>query len=296
MILKEVKSFKYHIFMRSFEDLVRTTRTVIADTNLTLDIAKVYELIPITECVVAEKKKGRRKKKDCADPVMPTVLPSGSIVSAKYNGQSKGLVSKSGKAAFKNSITIVMDIKQRRVNFKLSKNGRFQITGNNDNYHIEKCVKYMWKLLRTWPEVYEVNGTSLKVTFWSSMVNFKTNVGFRISRQNLNTYINEMTEYVSIFETSSGSASVNIKMPLVFEDLELQTMTYRSNKWVRGTVMYNDFARNASGKITNKDKRYVSFLVFHTGEIIMTAMDREVMQPYFHKFMELLDNFHAHEL
>ncbi len=280
--------------MPRFEDLIRTTRTVIADTNLTLDIAKVYELIPITECTVPEKKKGRRKKKECVNPVVPMVLPSGSIISAKYNGQCKGLVSKSGKAAFKNSITVVMDIKQRRVNFKLSKNGRFQITGNNDNYHIEKCVKYMWKLLRTWPDVYAVNGTSLKVTFWSSMVNFKTNVGFRISRQNLNTYVNEMTDYVSIFETSSGSASVNIKMPLMFDDLELQTMTFRSNKWVRGTVMYNDFVQHASGKITNKDRRYVSFLVFHTGEIIMTAMDREVMLPYFDKFVGLLDNFRAH--
>lgn len=292
MIFKRLFSLSIE-FMQSFDDLIRTTRTVIADTNLTLDIAKVYELIPITECVVPEKKKGRRKK-DCIS-VAPVVLPSGSIISAKYNGQSKGLVSKSGKAAFKNSITIVMDIKQRRVNFKLSKNGRFQITGNNDDYHIDKCVKYMWKLLRTWPDVYEVNGTSLKVTFWSSMVNFKTNVGFRISRQNLNTYVNEMTEYVSIFETSSGSASVNIKIPLVFDDLELRTMTFRSNKWVRGTVMYNDFVQCASGKITNKDKRYVSFLVFHTGEIIMTAMDREVMKPYFEKFIALLTDFRTHE-
>lgn len=271
--------------MSTFETLVRTTRTVIADTNIVINIKALFDAIPITEYTIPEKKKGRKKK----DTVQSQSVPSsGSIVSVKFEGRVRGVELKKGKSAFKNSITIVMVIKDRWVNFKLSKNGRFQITGNNDDYHIEKCVKYMWKIIRQLPEMYTVNGTSVKVTFWSSMENFKTNIGFRIDRQKLNTLVNDATEYISVFETSSGSASVNIKMPLEFSELALNTLTFRSNKWVRGTTMYTDFVSKATGKVASNDRRFVSFLVFHTGEVIMTSMCKAVMKPYFDEFIAIV--------
>lgn len=279
--------------MIQFEDIVRTTRTVIADTNIQIDIDKLFEIIPITDYIIPEKKRGRKKKNYTA-PIIN--IKSGSIISIKYNGKVRGILVSKSSTAFKNSITIVMIIKNKKVNFKLSKNGRFQITGNNDDYNIEKCVKYMWKIIKVFPDIYEKNGTSIKVTFWSSMVNYKFNVGFRLDRQKLNTYINENTEYISVFETSSGSASVNIKMPLVFDDIILNTMIYRFNainpKWVKETVSYNKFIQDNStfGKIKNKTNRLVSFLVFHTGEIIITAIDEKVMKPYYDKFMSLLND------
>lgn len=273
--------------MVGFKDAVRTTRTVIADSNLCIDIDKLYAILPITEYIAPEPKKRGRKKKGVV-PVIH-VVPSGSIICAKYNGECKGLNEKGSTRAFKNSITIVMDIKQKKVNFKLSKNGRFQITGNNDDYHIQKCVKYMWKIIKQYSDIYVINGTSLKVSFWSSMTNFKVNIGKRLDRQILNTYINCNTEYISVFETSSGSASVNIKMPLKFVDMQLITLTYRSNKWIKGNIMYSDLAKQSYGKITNTDKRHVSFLVFHTGEVIMTSMSEQIMEPYFNKFIEIIN-------
>lgn len=272
--------------MISFDDMTRTTRTVIADTNMVIDIDKLFEILPITECVEPVKRRGRKRKDNINVPI---VLPNGSIVSAKYGDKYKGLQSSNGKSAFKNSITIIMEIKHRRVNFKLSKNGRFQITGNNDDYHVEKCVKYMWKIIKEYEDLYTINGTSLKVTFWSSMTNFKVNIGMRIDRQELNTYINKNTEYVSFFETSSGSASVNIKMPLIFQDKQLNTIVYRSNKWVKGTVSYTDFMKKTTGKALNTTNRFISFLVFHTGELIMTSTDKESMRPYFYKFMSIIE-------
>lgn len=267
-----------------FDTLSRTTRTVIADTNLTINIDALFDVLPIVDYTEPEKRKGRRKS-----VTAPPVLPApGSIVLAKLGTRTRGSDPKKGKMAFKNSITIVMAVRDRMVNFKLSKNGRFQITGNNDDYHVEKCVKHMWKLLSRFPDLFSVDGTSVKVTFWSSMENFKTSLGFRLDRQKLNTLVNEQTEYVSVFETSSGSASVNIKMPLGTIDILLNTMTFRSNKWVRGTVSYADFVARATGKITRSDTRFVSFLVFHTGEVIVTAMCHGVMRPYVDAFAAMM--------
>lgn len=272
----------------AFSDMTRTTRTVIVGTNLTLNLVKVYDVLPVLpEYALPEKKKGRRKKD--AVIVVP-VVESGSIISIKYNGNYKGtlLEKNKSKAAFKNALTIVIDIEGRKVNFKLSKNGRFQITGNNSDHHIEQCVKHMWDILQKHPDVYELKEDVLRATFWSSMINFQVNLGFRLDRQTLNTYINEHTEYISVFETSSGSASVNIKIPLRFDDLQLRTLACVRGVWSEGVVSYNEFVTKETGKITNRDKRFVSFLVFHTGEVIMTSMDKEVMEPYFKKFIDII--------
>jgi len=260
---------------------------VIADTNMSIDIGTLYDVLPITDFVVPVKKKGRRRKGDV--PVVQH-LECGSIISAKYNGSHKGVVLGKGKAAFKNSVTIVMDVSGKKINFKLSKNGRFQITGNNTDDHIRKCVKHMWAIIEQYPDMYSLPDECLSVTFWSSMENFKINVGFRLDRQNLNTYVNMYTDHISVFETSSGSASVNIKMPLHFDDMELTTLKLVDGKWIIGKTTYNVFSRTTTGKIRNRDDRYVSFLVFHTGEVIMTSMERSIMKPYFREFIKIIED------
>lgn len=280
--------------MLSFDNMVLTTRTVVADTNIVIDKEKLFDVLPIAEYIVPERRRGRKKSEPEPASVSRT-LSSGSIIFAGYGSRIKGVSPKGSTSTFKNSITIVMVIKQRLVNFKLTQNGRFHITGNNDDYHIEKCIKHMWKLIQLYPDLHVVNGSAVRVTIWPSMVNMKTNVGFRLDRQILNTHINEETEYISMFETSSGSASVNIKMPLIVEKLTLNTMTYRSGKWVRGTTEVDMEPRpvpkkkSAGNKMTTMSGRFVTFLVFHTGEVIMSSLDRQLMKPYFDKFSEILD-------
>lgn len=296
--------------MLSFDNLIRTTRTVVADSNLVIDKDRLFDILPISEYCVPEKRRGRKKGEPVEQPVRN--LSSGSIIFAGYGNRIKGVSPKGSTTTFKNSVTIVMVIKGRLVNFKLTQNGRFHITGNNDNYHIEKCIKHMWKFIQQYPDIYVVNGTSVKVTVWPSMVNMKTNIGFRLDRQELNTYVNAHTEYISMFETSSGSASVNIKMPLAADTLVLNTLTFRSGKWVRGTtsvemqVVSKPKPRRRAlkpkapleeagakeseraGKMTDMSGRFVTFLVFHTGEVIMSSLDQQLMEPYFAKFVDIL--------
>jgi hypothetical protein len=302
--------------MLSFDNLIRTTRTVVADSNIVVDKEKLFDILPISEYAPPERKRGRQKASE--DPKSPSQahvvrnLVSGSIVFAGYGNRTKGVSPKGSTTTFKNSITIVMVIKQRLVNFKLTQNGRFHITGNNDNYHIEKCIKHMWKLIQQYPEIYTIDGTSVKVTVWPSMVNMKTNIGFRLDRQMLNTYVNTQTEYISMFETSSGSASVNVKMPLNAAPLTLSTLTHRSGKWVRGTTVVDmDVVAKPrsrlqptglrsttsrtppaerSGKMSDMSGRFVTFLVFHTGEVIMSSLDEQLMAPYFDTFVGILES------
>lgn len=274
--------------MSNFSDMVRTTRTVIVDTNISVSISDLFDVLEISDYDVPVKKKGR-KKRGVVD--VPVLLATGSIISVKLGAKYKGPEALRGKAAFKNSISIVMWMDGKRINFKFSKNGRFQITGNNSNECIFECVRLMWTIISSHPSIYTIDGLRMKATIWTSMENFKTDLGFRLDRQSLNTYVNMNTEHVSVFETSSGSASVNIKMPLEFDDIELTTIEENADgSWSNGAVMYNEFVKNAIGKLTKKTGRYVSFLVFHTGQVIMTSMSQSIMRPYFDEFMRIISD------
>ena len=48
--------------IQEFDNIPVSTRTFTATTNMQFDIAKLYEIIPITPYVIAPKKEGRKKK------------------------------------------------------------------------------------------------------------------------------------------------------------------------------------------------------------------------------------------
>ena len=80
---------------------------------------------------------------------------------------------------FRNSLTIVMKIaKDKLLNFKLSKNGKFQITGSKYDQHAKECIKYFWEIIRPSTELYKMSGTNFNVTFITVMTNIDFNLGF----------------------------------------------------------------------------------------------------------------------
>ena len=70
-----------------FDDIKVSTKTFIAMTNLTIDLKKLFEFLPVTDYVVIPKKRGRKKKTTYTNPNID--IKAGSIVTMKYENKIK---------------------------------------------------------------------------------------------------------------------------------------------------------------------------------------------------------------
>ena len=135
-----------------FKDIEISTKTIIGVSNVELDIEGIYNKVPTSEYIVIPRRRGRRKKEPEVDP--NEQLPIGSIITLKLAGQCKGVDLKQKKKTesrrkyFRNSLTVVMKIDDGKlINFKLSKNGKFQITGSKNDDHAKECIKFFWNMV-----------------------------------------------------------------------------------------------------------------------------------------------------
>ena len=88
-----------------FKDLVVSTKTIIAMTNLQIDINKLYPLLNIIEYKVVVKKRGRKKK--ISDPEPNKNIKEGSIIYIQYRDQIRGAILKKKKNTNKKYIVYI---------------------------------------------------------------------------------------------------------------------------------------------------------------------------------------------
>jgi len=274
-----------------FEDIKVSTKTIIAITNLEINISELFNYLEITKYIVKKKKRGRKKKDDVED--MNKDIEEGSIITLKYQDKLKGVDRKkkrneiTKRKYFRNALTVVLVLKDGKknklINFKVSKNGKFQITGCKSVKHAEKTVQYIWEYIEKNDKIYKLKEPHFKIIFNTVMTNIDFNIGYYINRENLNKYINESTEYNSLLETSFGYTGVNIKIP-IRQDLTKIQFPYiikKDGEWSRGETDGYEYIK--------KKKRYNTFLAFHSGNIIMSGMIKELMEPDYNFFVKILN-------
>lgn len=300
----ETKAFK----IQKFEDIPVSTKTSIVMTNITLDIKKLYEHLPVTNYIVVPKKRGRKKKNTIVDPNKD--IPDGSIITIDFENSIKGVrlkkkkksTAKKGEDYFRNSITIVMIMDNKRINFKISRNGKFQMTGCKHDSHAENCVGFIWKYIKDTDDIYTLVGDSdtLEALFIPAMRNIDFGLGIKIDREKLDKYFNSHTQYCSLLETSIGYTGVNIKIPFKkpITDLKLRRRVWDEdyNDWkpvemVSFNYYLNLLKPKEKEKKLKKD-RYHTFLVFHSGKIILSSLCEEFTRDIYYEFMDIIKNNH----
>lgn len=280
-----------------FDDIEISTKTVIAHTNIKLDIKNIFEKIPITDYVIVQKRRGRKKKDAVIDPNKD--IPDGSIITLKYQKQLRGVDLKAKKKSakggfFRNSLTVVTVMDGKLLNYKISDNGKFQITGCKNDEHPVKVIDFFVKYLKTHCEGYYKYEGNIFSIFITVMTNIDFNLGFTINKENLDNYINTRTEYNSLLETSFGYTGVNIKIPLrIPTDFFLDKVTYdeENDKWVKSKITYIEYLNMIPEKDKLKESkkiRYNTFLVFHSGNVIMSSMKKDFMGDYYEKFINII--------
>lgn len=282
-----------------FDDIKVSTKTYTATTNLNIEIKDLFNKLPITPYTVIPKKRGRKKKNDTIDS--NSEIESGSIITIKFEGQLRGVELKPKKIKqtnkqkwFRNSITIVI-ILDKPINFKICKNGTFQMTGCKTHEHAELCIKYIWKYIINDTSLYSFNsGNSLECLFIPSMRNIDFSLGFNVDREKLNKYMSAQQKFHCLLETSFGYTGVNIKIPINHDitKMRVKKLIHKdTNEWIEKWTTYQDYL----DKLTEKERlikintpRYNTFLVFHSGKCISSCLTAEFMKDTYYYFLEII--------
>jgi hypothetical protein len=282
-----------------FSDISVSTKTYTATTNITIDIKKLFEKLPVTPYIVIPKKRGRKKKGLQPDPNKD--IKPGSIITIKYEGEIRGVEinpkkKKAGqkKKWFRNSITVVI-ILDKPINFKVCRNGTFQMTGCKTHSHAEQCVKYLWMYIHDNEDLYSFTreAPNLEVLFIPSMRNVDFSLGFLVDRGKLNKYMSNLDAFHCLLETSFGYTGVNIKIPLTddIRTMEIKKLTSNGGDWKEKWTTYKEYLsllgeKERAAKL--KAKRYNTFLVFHSGNVIHSGLTKKFMEPVYNYFTGLI--------
>ena len=328
------------LVFQDFDSIKVSTKTFIVITNLILNIENLFNFLPITEYILVPKRRGRKKKNEPVDPNKD--IPCGSIITLEYQNRIRGVDLKKKKKKnkdvkkrgnyFRNSVTVVMIMEDKKINYKVSRNGKFQMTGCKENEQAEKCVKWFWDYIKDTKDIYtfteeeedeeeedkeeedeeeedeeeeenkseenKKKNINLKAIFIPAMRNIDFSLNFFIDREKLDKYFNTYTEYTSLLETSFGYTGVNIKIPILkpITDLKLKQMRYVDNKWINNEyASYSDYLKMLPNKDADKKlkkQRYNTFLVFHSGKIIMSGMESSFMRDVYYEFLDIIRECH----
>jgi TATA-box binding protein (TBP) (component of TFIID and TFIIIB) len=303
----EVLEVEKKLNFPEFDNIKVSTKTFIVMTNLILNIDNLFNYLPISDYVLIPKRRGRKKKNE---PVNPNKdIASGSIITLEYQNNIRGVDLKKKKKKikkrgnyFRNSVTIVMAMEGKKINFKVSRNGKFQMTGCKEDEHAESCLKWFWIYIKDSQGIYEIQNEeginqprgNLKIIFIPAMRNIDFNLNFVIDREKLDEYFNTCTDYHSLLETSFGYTGVNIKIPVKknINELMLKELSYIDNDWSTPKfVNYSHYLSMLSDKDVSKKinkLRYNTFLVFHSGKTIMSGMEATFMKDVYYEFLNII--------
>lgn len=279
------------LFFKDFDDIKVSTKTYVISLNVKLNTVKLFEKLPITPYVVVPKRRGRKRKVQIEDPNKN--IQEGSIITLSLGNNVRGVLLKKRKknTYFRNSITIVMIIDGKNINFKIGKNGTIQMTGCKCIEHAYKCVKYLWNCIKYDNDMCEYTNTEITATIIPAMRNIDFSLGFNVDRPQLDTYINMNTDYNSLLETSFGYTGVNIKIPVTKNISELKQLVYICGEWEERNISYSSYLNSLSPKEKAKKinkQHYNTFLVFQSGKIIMSGTSSELMKDVYYEFLDII--------
>jgi len=311
---KDLKSIvKKDGTIKKFEEIAISTKTVIGISNLKINLEKFYNYMPVTDYIPPQKKRGRKRRIQIT--TASNNIPFGSIISIQRKKEVRGAILKTKKKSsdksdeeentprnekdyFLHSVSLVVVLDDnKQINIKVSSNGKLQITGCKCDDHFIDAVISVYKTMIevekwTGEKLFTLEGP-LEVVFNTVMQNMDFNVGFRINRYKLDKYINQYTNYCSIFE-GSLSTGVNIKVrsdPDVHP--KILKIRYSNGQLDRFYTSFEEYKILLNKKKETKRDKHHTFLVFASGSIIMSSRGSEMKEVY-DSLIDILTNNREH--
>lgn len=284
-----------------FKDIRTSTMTFLIKTNVNINLEKLFEKLPIKDVHINKKKP---KKNELFIP--NGKVDDGDIVSMIYNGQVKGhdfrIIRKKKRNMpqkyFRNCMNIVMNINSKNIFIKIYKNGSFQLTGVNNIDIPMKFFNKFWSFLSTEKEIYNINDTNLVVNgmIVPVLTNMDFDLGIIVDREKLSKYISMQNEFSSLLEATQGYTGVNIKIPMKvpFNEIVVDHFEYKEDtkSFLMTKIKYDEYINSMKPRdILQKLRkvRYNTFLVFHSGKVIISGMCPQTMSPVYDYFLTIMN-------
>lgn len=198
-----------------FTDLKISTATIdvrLVD-NAKIDFAKLFTLLPV---VHPDQQVG------IGDD---TPWPPGTIVGAKFLKQCRGKRINKGTRCFKNSVTIWIWLKEKRICVKISPDS-LHMTGCKDLRQAAECARYVQLHMQLLEEhgVYEVFPHVIR--FDVCMINYNFNLGVGIDLVLLDKFIceNYPKLFITPYDPNMHGTTMPLRCPLL-----LSTYTVHGN-------------------------------------------------------------------
>lgn len=254
-----------------------STKTIIATSSLEFDIISIFNKMPLGG----------------NDDISLELL--------YYQNQKRGdttLMKNKTRKCFRNAVNVVTRLKGNKcINFKLSKNGKFQLTGcKNEQHAISSVVFFIQKVLSHCPDCLVAQPKEKKITiyFQTVMTNIDFSLGFCVDRQKLDYLLNKNTPFHSLLETSFGYTGVNIKFPLSIPwwRLHVPVVVIDTDNTETYDIKYEPLESvcTVTPEMMTK-KKYNTFLVFHSGNVIMSGMQKETMNEHYELFLSMTEQW-----
>lgn len=244
-----------------------------------------------------KKKKSKTYFRHSVSVVM--VLDQGKMLNVKVS--SNGKLQMTGCKTSKHAIEFVKHIYSLMIEAEewtgetlftyKSEYGNIEEDEDTENEEEEQEIENPQDMVEEEPPLERRENDGLCAVFRVAMKNIDFDIGYKIRRDLLNTYINLNTEFRSIFESSVGT-SVNIKIKASQRfDTELHRLKITSEgECLEDMIPYEEFFDSLSTKEQKderKKERYHTFLCFASGSIIMSSAGEE-MSDIFYKLVRLL--------
>jgi len=282
--------------INTFDNIKVSTKTFTISTNVIVDCDRLFEQLEIYPYTIQPKRRGRKKKNSI--PIEETKIPYGSILTVKYEDKLKGVdfkPNKNNNSWFRNSVSIVLNL-DKRINFKVCKNGTLQMTGIKQDYQVVDCIKYFWNIIKNKENIFTFKND---YTFFSCMIipsmrNIDFDLGFKVDRSKLSEYLSSNPTLRCLMETSFGYTGVNIKIPMTMDknNIDIKVLTYKDEIWTIRDDKYSTFLNTLDIKDRNKkinDTKYNTFLVFHSGKVIFSGMTYTTMENTYYDFIKTIE-------
>lgn len=269
------------MLIKKFEELKVSTRTIIASSNVGLEMDMLFQTVPMSKQIHTFMNKPYNVYIDS--------------IHYKNNIRERNvkdiMINTGHQKSFRNALNVVMILDDtKKINFKVSKNGKFQITGCKDLEHAKICTFAF--LERVSQESIHINhGDILSISFEIVMTNVDCGIGYCINRQSLDKIINTITPYHSLLETSFGYTGVNIKIPVSIDwfNMDVPTMEWQWHK--PETIVFKQRPLSQVTPTKQIKTKYNTFLVFHSGQFIMSGMKEDTMKEDYYRFVGILNDY-----
>lgn len=267
----------------NFEEIATSTKTITILSNLFFkNMQELFECFEIDDFIhylkLGQNIKGKRKEK------------------------------KKKEIHFHNTITV--DLKHKKLlNFKISSNGTFQLTGCQKTFDGIECLHILWdKYIYPKCKTIEYNKKELfdtneyfQILIIPCMKNITSNIGYQIDKKKLIDLIKTNKEFEKFivlsddfFENYSG---INIKNLIPQEklwSLPLKKITIVNNILMETTISYKQYLDSFPEKIKKikiKKQKFNTFLFFYSGSFIMSGMCSFIMKEIYSELIFLLKKF-----